>query len=313
MALPASIQRDLDRANATLNPPTPQVAPPVALAPVAEATQVFQPAQQPVAAPPPAPPSEDWEHKYKTLQGVHNRHVGDLKTRIGELEAHIAQLARQQQAAAPATPPPEMNPQDAETFGQDLVEMVRRNAESMSGATVKQLNDRVAQLEQQLAGATAVASKTADEVFYERLAQSVPDWEQINQHEDFLAWLAEVDPMYGVPRQQALTSAGNARDVSRVAHVFNTWKGTVPQTPKPAPKAEPQVSPRSSGNGNATVTQAAGNQQVITIQQIEAFYKDVQRGAYRGREQDMAQQEAVINAALAENRIVDARQVPRSM
>jgi hypothetical protein len=119
--------------------------------------------------------------------------------------------------------------------------------------------------------------------------------------------------MYGVPRQQALTSAGNARDVNRVAHVFNTWKGTVPQTPKPAPRQEPQVSPRSSGNGNATVDAAPGNKPVITIQAVEAFYRDVQRGAYRGREQDMAQQEAVINAALAENRIVDARQVARSM
>jgi hypothetical protein len=74
------------------------------------------------------------------------------------------------------------------------------------------------------------------------------------------------------------------------------------------------VSPHTSGNGGVQVLQqAAAGQQVITIQQVEAFYKDVQRGLYRGREAEMAQQEAVINAALAENRIVDARQVHRQM
>ena len=207
MPLPAQVQRDLDRANAMLVPPQdPQMAPPVPLTPVAEVVQVVQPAATPVALPAPV---EDWEHKYRTLQGVHNAHTRDLKQRIGELEGHIAQLARQQQAA-PATPQlVEINPQDAETFGQDLVEMVRRTAETQSGTAVRELQGRIAQLEQQLAGASAVASKTADEVFYERLAVLVPDWEAVNGDAGFLAWLAEEDPIYGSPRQTALTAAGN--------------------------------------------------------------------------------------------------------
>jgi len=309
MALPASIQRDLDKANALLAPqPAQQVVPPVALTPVAEATRVYETAPQPVATP--QSQSENWEHKYKTLQGVHNRHVGDLKGRIGELEDQIQRLSRQQ-AQQVATPAPDMDPQDAETFGEDLVDMVRRTAENMAGSTIREMQGRVAQLEQQLAGATAVASKTADEVFYERLAQLVPDWETINVDDGFLLWLAEIDPMYGQPRQAALTNAGNQRDVTRVAHVFNTYKGVSPPQPKPpASRQEPQVSPRSSGTGSSQLPQQQGAPGgFITIQAVEAFYRDVQRGLYRGREQDMAQQEAVINAALAENRIVDARQV----
>jgi hypothetical protein len=318
LALPARIQRDLDAANALLAPPQqdPQVALPNPAEPLAEVTQVQSPAATPAAppvAPPPPPPQEDWEHKYKTLQGVHNRHVGDLKQRVAELEAHLDRV-RAQPAAAPATPQaPVLNPQDAETFGSDLVEMVRRTAEGIAGNTIESLNTRIAQLEQQLAGATAVASKTADEVFYERLDALVPDWATVNADEGFLAWLSEVDPMYGTPRQTALTQAGNVRDVNRVAHVFNLYKGTVPAKPKPASRQEPTVTPRTSGNGAAQAVPAGGNQQVITVQQVEAFYKDVQRGLYRGRDTEMLQQEAIINAALAENRIVDARHVPRSM
>jgi hypothetical protein len=310
MALPVNIQRDLDRANAFLNPPQEaQVVPPNPPAVQAEATQVQPPAPTPAA--PPAP-NEDWEHKYKTLQGVHNRHTADLKGRIGQLEDQLQHLLQQsrQPAAAPATSnAPEVNSQDAEVFGQDLVEMVRRQADGLAGNTIRTLETRIAQLEQQLAGASAVASKTADEVFYERLTQLVPDWEAVNKDEDFLNWLAEIDPMYGQPRQQALTSAGNARDVTRVATVFNTYKGTVPEPPKQASRQQPQVSPRTSGNG--ANPQVPAGPQTITIQQVEAFYKDVQLGKYRGREEVMAREEAVINAALAENRIVDARQGPR--
>jgi polyhydroxyalkanoate synthesis regulator phasin len=303
----------LDRADALLaQQQAAQAEPPESAAPIAEATQVERPAATPAAPPAPAP-SEDWEHKYRTLQGVHNRHVGDLKERIGQLEAHIQQIA-QQQAAAPATPQvPELNPQDAETFGSDLVEMVRRTAQAEGGTAVRSLQDKIAQLEQQLAGASAVASKTADEVFYERLEQLVPEWEAVNKDDGFLTWLAEEDPLYGTPRQSALTQAGNARDVNRVARVFQTYIQSVPKQPKPAPRQEPTVTPRTSGNGAAQVTPEGGSRQVITIQAVEAFYKDVQRGLYRGRETEMAQQEAIINAALAENRIVDQRQVPRQM
>jgi hypothetical protein len=309
--LPAQIQRDLDRANAFLNPPQDaQVASPPAPGVPVEATQV----QPPAPPPAPVPPSEDWEHKYRTLQGVNQRHTADLKQRITDLEAHIEQLARAP-VAAPATVAPTLNPQDAETFGADLVEMVRRTAQAEGGATVRELQGRIAQLEQQLAGSTAVASKTADEVFYERLEKMVPDWETVNKDEGFLAWLAEIDPMYGTPRQAALTSAGNARDVNRVATVFNTYKGQVPAQPKPATRQEPQVSPQSSGNGATHLSPEAqaGTKPVITIQQVEAFYRDVARGMWRGREQEMAQHEAVINAALAENRIVDGRHVARTM
>ncbi len=226
---------------------------------------------------------------------------------MAQMEQRIQQMLNAQ--PRPETPRAPINPQDAETFGEDLVEMVRRTAEGMAGSTVKELNGRIAQLEQQLAGASAVASKTADEVFYERLAQLVPDWATVNKAEGFLAWLAEIDPMYGKPRQAALTAAGNARDVERVAYVFNAYKGQFPEKPKPASRQEPQVSPRTSGNGATQVMPDTGNPQYITIQAVEAFYKDVQQGRYRGRESEQAQQEAVINAALAENRIVDARQV----
>jgi hypothetical protein len=43
---------------------------------------------------------------------------------------------------------------------------------------------------------------------------------------------------------------------------------------------------------------------MLTVEQVERFYSDVRRGAYRSNEQLRADTEAVINAALAEGRIL---------
>jgi hypothetical protein len=247
--LPLQVQRDLDRANAQLAQQNEPPAQPATQPALEQPTQRVETAQQQPPAPARTnePDAETWQQRYRSLQGVIATQNRESKQQIAQLEQRLQELT----AAMPRaeTQPAPINSQDAETFGEDLVEMVRRTAEGMAGNTIKSLNDRIAQMEQQLAGASAVASKTADEVFYERLAQIVPDWQDVNANEDFLAWLQEVDPMYGLPRQAALTQAGNNRDVNRVAHVFNTWKGTAPQPPKAAPRQEPQVSPRTSGNG----------------------------------------------------------------
>jgi hypothetical protein len=156
-----------------------------------------------------------------------------------------------------------------------------------------------------------VVARTVDEVFIDRLTALVPDYESINTSDGFLAWLGEVDEVYGVPRQDALTAAGTARDVSRVAKVFLAYKKTmqpvVPPTaelpPTPPPKVsqlERQVAPRASASAAPAPVNTA---QIITQAQVQGFYRDVQRGLYRGREAEADQVEAMLNQALAEGRI----------
>lgn len=320
MALPRAIQAQVEQANALLEAanrppeaPTPeapaQVAPEPApeSAPAAPAPQAIQ---EPQAQPQPQP--DPWEQRYKTLQGLFNREVPTLQTKVkdleGQLQEAVARLNKAAEAQAkPAEPEkPSADPKDVENFGSDLVEMVQRVAGSMLGraaATLEtraaSLEQRLAQLEQALKGTTQTVAMTAEQAFFDRLTKLVPDWETTNANQAFLAWLAEVDPLLGQPRQAALDAAQQALNADRAAAVFKAFTGTQPAAPKPNP-LDKQVSPK----GAASAAPAAPAQPVIyTQQQVVDFYNAKRRGEFRGRDKEAAQFEAEINLAIAEGRV----------
>lgn len=319
--LPRAVQRQVEAAEALLaesNKPVataPQENPP-AEAPAEPAPQVEPQAQETAPAPqPPAPaPSTDvnWEHKFKTLQGIFNAEVPKLQQQNKELNAKlheaIDRVEKLAQQPKPQDTPqqPTLDPKDVDNFGQDLVEMVQRQTQAVLGrvagkmdAVVADFEKRISQVEQALKGTTQTVAMTAEEVFFTKLTGLVPDWEQINGDEQFLAWLAETDPVYGQPRQAALTSAQNAMDVNRVANVFKAFKALLPQPPKVDPLAK-QVSPKSAA---AAAPQAPTEKPVITQKQVQTFYHEVATGKYRGREVEAQRLEQMINEAMAEGRI----------
>lgn len=308
MALPTQIQQQLDRAESTLQRlnalPGVPAAEAVEVAPVQAAPEVLA---APVEAAPQRPLADEFRQKYLSLQGVHRSFEEKIRTQ----ERTIAQLTADRQTAAQVPEKPQTNPQDAETFGQDLVEMVQRVAETMFGAAAKAIDARLAAVEQRLEGTAQVVAKTAEETFYERLAAAVPDFADINTNEGFLAWLGEEDGVSGMPRQQALTAAGNALDASRTAKVFLAFKATQ-APPAPAAPAKPsasaQLARQVSPSSVATPAVRAETKPIYTVAEVQSFYRDMQSGKYRGREAEASALETTINEALAEGRIVERRQ-----
>ena len=167
MALPRSIQAQLDQANATLaqanTPPqepaaTPQPEAQVAPEPTPEPQQqapVPVVSNEPPAQPTQAQP-EVWEHKYKTLQGLFNREVPTLQNQVKDLrtqlETAVARLNEAADAKAKPSEPatPVADPRDVENFGSDLVEMVQRTAERLFGRAATELQGQAARIEQRL-------------------------------------------------------------------------------------------------------------------------------------------------------------------
>jgi hypothetical protein len=239
-----------------------------------------------------------------------------MNTRINELQGQNKGLADKLQsmltrldtlAKQPETPPQASvpDPKDVDDFGQDLVEMVQRQVRSTLGTLTKKVDQivtdvekRLAQVEQALQGTSQAVSMTAEEMFFGKLARSVPEWEQINADERFLEWLGEVDPVYGEPRQAALNAAQQALNADRAAAVFNAFKATLPQVPKTDPLAK-QVSPKAAASAPTAPTEKP----VVTQAQIQKFYLDVAQHKYRGREDEVQRLEAAINNAIAEGRV----------
>lgn len=288
----------------------------VATAQAAQAEQVLETAQNPAPVPAPQPaeatrPAEDIEQKYRTLQGKYNAEVprlqqqlnnavrdrDDTGNRLTQLEAELRQLRDRPQTQT-------LDPKDVESFGADLVEMVRRQANAEIERAVKghlsEITTRIGQLEQSVTGVSRATANSAEQQFYANLKQMVPDYETVNVTPKFLEWLGEEDPVYGEPRQSALDRAASSLNAGRAAAVFNAFKQIAPaQAPAPANDLQSQVTPARTG---ATMAPQA-NTLRISEKSITQFYDDIRRGVYRGREAEAQRMEVEINRALAEGRV----------
>lgn len=316
MALPKAIQRQADEAaaaEAAIAQQVQQASEVVVMDP-----SQLKPANEPPSAPPvvepqtpPAPPAEDWQQKYRSLQGMFAQKTSELQTQNKQYESQLAQMQAQIQALSQARAQEEAktkteaDPKDIENFGADMVEMVQRYAErvfqsmaSQFGAKVADFETRLKNLETQVSGVSDRTNLTLEQQFYATLNNLVPDWEDINKDERWLKWLADIDPVYGAPRQAALDAAHQKLDVERVANVFRAFKATAPA--KPQSSLANQVAPSGAA---ASVPTAPQTKPILSSKFVEKFYNDLAKGRYVGKEQEAASIDAEINTAAAEGRI----------
>lgn len=318
MALPKAIQQQVENADRMVEvingdktvPPTETDPNPT--------DPVNQDPQPPVATvsteTPPVEPQPDskWENKYHTLKGMYDAEVPRLHNQVRELQQQMQQvLDEKKEAELKIAQQPDpvkslITEQDKEAFGTDLIDLIERATESKV-ATLKtregELLNEIKDLKAQLGNVSERQVVSDQDRFVFTLGQKVPDWEQLNTDSGFLQWLSEVDPVYGMPRQYALTNAYNALDVDRVANIFNTYKASV--TPKPTetkakPTLQSQVAPTRSRAASApTATDA--NQKFWSQGEIEEFYSEWRRGYLD--DEEAARMEKEIHAAIAEGRV----------
>ena len=318
MALPKAIQREVDQASAIEHNLQQEAANPAEVF-VENVEQLLTPPApsasqppEPVPAPPPAP-VEDWQQKYRSLQGIFAQKTAELQTQVRTTESQINQLQQQltELAKLKDAKPKERaaaDPKDVENFGSDLIEMVQRYAEKMYGEMSTQfgqqaaaLDARISALETQVTGVSQRADTTLEQQFYASLSGLVPDWEEINTDQQWLQWLSEVDSVYGAPRQAALDAAHQRKDVQRVAAVFKAFKASRPV--KQQESLANQVAPTSAATP-APASPSTASKQILSAKFVEKFYRDMAQGkVYQGKDAEAARIEAEIDLAAAEGRI----------
>jgi len=281
-----------------------------------------------VEEPTPTPkPDENWEQRFKTLQGMYkaelkrevNAALGDLQQKLIDATAKIESLEKAQVKPEPTQTNPLVTDKDVEAFGGDLVDLIKRQAQEIVAAQGNQLNDKLAaleaenaQLKKMVGGVTEKQGVSDRNSFNAQLKELVPDWETVNTLDNFLNWLAEIDSMTGFPRQAYLEDAYGRFDAVRTASIFNTWKaqtgyGSKPADPPAPPKQEPandlerHVAPSTSQASTPVVENA--NQKVFTMKEIDQFYADCSKGVYKGKDDERQRIESEIDLAVAQGRI----------
>lgn len=311
--------------------PTPVIAavpPPVTAAP----PPVVPPAVAPVST-----PEVDWKHKFDVLQGKYNAEVPRLHeqnrnsaaqlqqmgTQLASLQSLVGTLGQQQQAAPPV-PARLVEDKEIKEFGSDLYDFIQRVSEQTVlpkiGAMVEQRVAPVAQQVQQLGPQVGAVqqqqAQSAQDRVYMELDRIVPDWESLNNTPEFTAWLSQRAPYTRASRGAILAQAFQNGDAPQVAEFFEGYRkeNAVVSPPAPTPPAAPAsatpavslVALAAPGTGNGGPATGAPNEaggRIYTVADISAFYRDVQRGAFRGRVADAQAIEKDIFLAQKQGRV----------
>ena len=317
MALPRAVQQQIDDADALVaqlngtQPVNPDTGEPI----VTEPQPAPEPQPQPISQEPepkPAVPEETWEQRYHSLKGKFDAEVPRLYAQVREMNDQIKQLVAENAVAKAQTvhtdPAPAktlITEQDKEAFGSDLIDLIERATEQKLAGNREleaQLRAEIDELKGKL-GNVSERQVVSDKDRYESvLTNAVPDWQTLNVDQGFLNWLAEVDPVYGMPRQYALTNAYEALDATRTATIFNQYKKTIApaQNQQARPNLQSQVAPTRSRTSPAP-TNPNVDKRVYTQQDIDAFYTEWRRGFID--EAEAVQIEKDIHAATTEGRI----------
>lgn len=292
MKLPLAVQRQEEQSNAMIEEIRQRQ---VAAAAGSEGEASNEPAQPaaPAAAPEPKQPEppkerEDWKAQYCVLKGKYDAEVPRLIQQNRELKEELRSLRNTMQAAKAPVQDPAI-PDPRAKFDPDLIDAVDRIAQQ-----------RAQEMVGPLAGAM---QKSAYDRFVDKVAELVPDYQQIDLDPQFEVFMSEPDAFSGLTRQELLGDAASKMDAQRVVSFYRAFKSkvsgavappVVPQAPQEPARQLPPVVPQQTGSPGAPAAK-----KVWTAAEVSAFYSAVSKGHYRGRE---AQASAIEDEIIAANR-----------
>jgi len=313
--------RDQEKRAAALMGAEGETPSPVAIVPDAPALEA--PVQELSAEAPPAPegapvasdvapasgePTEEnpvWEQRYSALKGKYDSEIPRMRGTIDGLQQRLADLEHAPAPADPAPAAPDMaDAEDREAYGNDFIDLVERRTRQIVDTEMAKLTPQL----QKMSGEVAETRRmTTQERMHAQLDTHIESWKDINTSPEFLLWLDDVDPFTGASRAALLRGAYDSGHGDRVVAIFKGYlSDTAPATPAPVSQI------RKPGRANladlaapgATRTAGRGPTEAlpptpVTRAEIQAFYSDVARGAYKNRPQDQKDVEARINSAVA--------------
>jgi hypothetical protein len=293
---------------------------------------------QPNLTPAPAPTGDEelddgataaqWKHRYLSMQGrfqAAQRTIGSQQEQISEIGDELIKVQQlntqllQGGNRAPGAPAKAgqrlVSDDEVANYGADLIDVVKRAAQEQIAPELEAVKAENNDLKRKM-------QRTTQQGVVASLAQAVPEWEKINVDPAFVAWLRLPDIYSGRVRQQMLNQAFAAADAARVIAFFNGYldeaaaTGNAP-SPTPQPAAASAPAPRAPVVPLATLAapgrakpasgdqtgQAPVDKPVFSHAQIKAFYNDVRRGVFVGREAEKAKLEQQIFAAQTDGRI----------
>ncbi len=268
------------------------------------------------------PVGENWEQKFKTLQGKYNAELGvarednkALQDKLAEATANIKELnerankLEEEASLKKSGDLAAMLESVKDKYdGEELFGVVEATAKSQSelGQANRNLSKEISDLKARIGQTQDATQKTAEQLFAERLLAAVPNLNEINTNPDFIDWMNEVDPsarLYtSAPhpiRQQVMEAAQRRNDSVAAIAIYNEWLAKKGPQEESSKIPEAHIQPELSGSGEGEPE----GKPIYTMEQVKKFYDDVVHGRkYSSEEVERIDRD--IHAARLEGRIV---------
>jgi outer membrane murein-binding lipoprotein Lpp len=262
---------------------------------------------------------ESWEHRYNSMKGRFDQsqaNVQRLSQEVSQLHRLMAEMQATHSAPAQADTKFDrlVTPEEESDYGSEFLGVVGKKAKEELTPEIKALRAKIAELEGRVQGVTSSVVQDAREKMYQTLDSQLPNWRELNSNPEFLSWLNLPDAYSGAIRKELLNAAYQRNDALRVAAFFKGFISDEAATNPAGSSLEREVTPRGNkpsletlaAPGRAKTAAPAGGpaeKPFFTTAQITQFYSAVNRGEYRGREDEQKQIENQIFAAQREGRI----------
>ncbi|GAG17309.1 unnamed protein product, partial [marine sediment metagenome] len=254
-----------------------------------------------------APAAEgEFEHRYKTLQGMYNaekRRSTALEGRVEGMENMLAQLqtardvSPQEDNDEPTQPESLISESEIEDYGSDLIDVMKRAAREAVQSEFDELRAENNQLKSLVGGVGQKMEYDDRTRMYAHLdtIDGMANWRDTNRDPAFLEWLEHTDIYSGEPRNTLLQKAFTENDASRVSRFFQGYLEEVAAVNQAAPNAPPAkpngqgqvgletlVAPGAGHSGSADIAKDQGR--IWKESDIGAFYNAAREGRFKGRE-----------------------------
>jgi len=298
-------------ASATLTDPVTDEPMPTTIDPFATDEQTEQ-------TPPVKKERVSWKKRYVNLKQFHDSSRQQDRKRISELLSENTKLQREVIAlksevqrlslAKPTSVADLASSEELAVLGEEGVSSIDKLTKKAIESATAPLRAEVDAMRQkqllvQQNESEALAQESQD-VFLSRLAELVPDYDEIDLDPKFGEYLKQPDPASGRLRHDLFKQAEINGDVARVAYFFTKFK----ESSNPArAKLEQKVTPvGSQGSPYETSTPNSGEVELMKMSDYSHFMNDLTKGKYAGKQQLADQIEARFDLAIKEGRLMNS-------
>ena len=247
-----------------------------------------------------------WKHRFDVIQGKYHAETGELRNQLGTLKEIIDELSTQSQQQQLLSQDGSLqNKLDnlEEEYGEEFSRALDSRIQQYVGAEMQRMSSKV---DREISSVRQVQAKNEEQLFQDSIAKFVPNWVAINTDSNFLSWLENnVEPFSGFNFMSILRNAYNNRDLDKVTKIFTTFIDVSQKAKQPQVSQEQasMITPPKRGSvANNTLENNSGK--VFSQSEIQEFYRKLNAGDFKGKDEYVRQTKLAILQANAEGRII---------